>query len=99
MYFDQIEFGKRLRILRTEKKMSQETTAERIGISASHYWHLEHGDKGCSIDLLLILAETFHVSTDYLLTGTCAGREEEISRLKGVIEEITNVIDNMQARP
>ena len=93
MYFDLVEFGRRLRELRKKRSLSQEQLAEELGISVSHYWHLEHGDKGCSIDLLLIIAEVFHVSTDYLLTGIHPDREEETIRLRGAIEEIVAVIN------
>ena len=82
LYFDQVAFGQRLKDLRAERGLLQEAFAEEIGISASHYKHMEGGTRGCSIDLLMVLSETFHVSTDYLLTGTSIPRDEEIAEIK-----------------
>ena len=88
LYFDQVAFGQRLKDLRAEKGLPQEAFAEEIGISASHYKHMESGSIGCSIDLLLVLSETFHVSTDYLLTGRSIERDEEIAELKQKMIEL-----------
>ncbi len=82
MYFDQAAFGKRLRELRKKENHSQEELAEKLCISTVHYGGLERGTRGCSIDLLLELAEIFRVSTDYLLTGRCADREADLQKLE-----------------
>ena len=92
MYFDQIAFGKRIRQLRMERNMSQEQLAGELGVSTTNYRHIEHGDKGCSVDLLLLLAETFHTSTDYLLGRCQTKKEEEIEQLKGIIKTLDQMI-------
>ena len=92
MYFDQIAFGKRIRQLRMERNLSQEQLAAELGVSTTHYRHIEHGDKGCSVDLLLLLAETFHTSTDYLLGRCLVDKEAEIEQLKGIIETLEQMI-------
>ena len=92
MYFDQVAFGERLRQLRVENNYSQEEMAEELGVSMTHYKHMEYGSKGCSVDLLLILAEMFHVSTDYLLVGTSIERTEEVAQIKAVIETLNQLI-------
>ena len=95
MYFDQVEFGERLRELRKGKGLSQEAMAELLNTSKTHYGNMERGKKGVSIDFLLEIAETFHVSTDYLLTGKESGREHEIVQLQSVIETLTELVRHM----
>lgn len=95
MYFDLAEFGERVHELRIKEKLTQEAMAAQIGISQTHYKHIEQGTKGCSIDILLLLAEEFHVSTDYLLTGIRTKRDEEKERLRRVVDELDQVIRKM----
>ena len=95
MYFDLVEFGKRLTELRKETKTSQEELAEEIGVSLDHLKHLEIGERGCSIDLLLVLAERFNVSTDYLLTGKTVELRQEHDQLKGVIDTLTTILQSI----
>ena len=95
MYFDQVAFGQRLKELRREREMSQEEVGEELGVSEMHYKHIENGHKGISIDLLIDLAELFHVSTDYLLTGSSMDREKETAQLKDVIDVLTRITRSM----
>ncbi len=95
MYFDQVAFGERLRELRKGKGLSQEAMAELLNTSKTHYGNMERGKKGVSIDFLLEIAETFHVSTDYLLTGKASGREHEIEQLHKVIDTLSELVRHM----
>lgn len=49
--------------------ITQEAFAEEIDISISYYQKLERGARSCSLDILVLIAEHLHVTTDYLLTG------------------------------
>jgi transcriptional regulator with XRE-family HTH domain len=95
MYFDQVAFGERLRELRKGKGLSQEAMAELLNTIKTHYGNMERGKKGVSIDFLLEIAETFHISTDYLLTGKESGQEHEIVQLQSVIETLTELVRHM----
>ena len=90
MYFNQVEFGQRIKELRTGKGWTQEELAGELNIGHVHMNSIERGRKGCSIDLLLELAECFDVSTDYLLTG-----KEHCSRQTG--ERLQHVMDDLAA--
>ena len=90
MYFNQAEFGQRIKELRTGKGWTQEELAGELNIGHVHMNSIERGRKGCSIDLLLELAECFEVSTDYLLTG-----KEHCSRQTG--EKLQHVMDDLAA--
>ena len=47
------------------------------------------------MDFLLEIAEVFHVSTDYLLTGKENGREHEIEQLHTVIDMLSELVRHM----
>lgn len=58
----------RIRELREQNKMTQAELAKKIGISPSTLSRIENGEtENTGTDILLKLAEVFHVSTDFLL--------------------------------
>lgn len=69
MYFDIVATGKRVRGLRKEAKLTQERLAEKLNISRIHLAHIEIGSKAPSIDLMIVLAQFFGVTLDYLVLG------------------------------
>ena len=62
-----MEFGKRLKMLRTNKNLTQQQLADRLGVAKSIVSYYESGDRFPSYDVLVKIARTFHVTTDYLL--------------------------------
>lgn len=68
------EFGIRLKILRKEKKLKQHDMAVRFGLSDSGYQSYEQGKCYPEVSKLLLLADFFDVSIDYLL-GRSSTRE------------------------
>ena len=69
MSFKAESFGQRILQLRQNAGVSQTQFAKILNISHKHLSNLEHGIKGPSIDLLVIIADYFRVSTDYLILG------------------------------
>lgn len=65
-------FSVRLRELRKEKHMKQTEMAELLGVTGGHYQKIEYGQINIPTTNLMLLADFFGVSTDYLL-----GRSEE----------------------
>ncbi|MDO4314976.1 MAG: helix-turn-helix transcriptional regulator [Oscillospiraceae bacterium] len=53
--------------LRKQAGMSQQQLGEVLGLTHKSISMLESGGRSTTIDKLVILAEYFHVSTDYLL--------------------------------
>ncbi len=91
MYFNQVEFGKRVMEQRKRLGLTQEELALRLNIGYSHENKMENGHKGCSIDLLLEMSELFGVPSDYLLKGAVPDRErikEKIRALSGELEAL-----------
>ena len=62
-----MNFGERLKMLRTGQKLSQRELAERLGVAKSVISYYESGDRYPSYDVLVKMAHLFHVTTDYLL--------------------------------
>lgn len=67
-YYKLAESGKRLKELRNKegKVYTQEKVAEEVGISREYLNRLEAGKKGCSVDLLVIFAQYYDVTMDYI---------------------------------
>ena len=66
-------FTERLRALREERHLKQEEAAAEIGIPYRSYRRYEAGDSSPTVPTLLLLADFFNVSTDYL-TGRSDAR-------------------------
>lgn len=80
------ETAARTRELRARFGYTQETVAELIGVERSYLSRIENGVKGCSVDILIRLAEVYDVSLDYLV----AGKDVDGKRLKGFIDTIVD---------
>ncbi len=62
-----VNFGERLKALRTSAGMSQTDLAKRLHVSKSVVSYYELLERNPSPDTLIRLADIFHVTTDYLL--------------------------------
>lgn len=62
-----ILFGERLHQLRKQANLQQKDLAAEIGVSANAISMMERGNRETTLEKLVVLAEVFHVSTDYLL--------------------------------
>lgn len=71
-YYNMEGLGNRITELRKATGMSQTQLACILNTSLKHLNQIEHGKKGISIDLLLIISNYFNISTDYLLKGVPA---------------------------
>ena len=60
----------RIRELREEMNLTQETLAEYLNISQRAYSRYETGERGISVEALARLADYYHTSTDYLINRT-----------------------------
>ncbi|MET3574545.1 helix-turn-helix domain-containing protein [Bhargavaea ullalensis] len=60
-------FAERLKELRLQGGMSPEELAKRIGVAKSLIWTLENGKKQPTFFQLLLIADVFQVTTDFLL--------------------------------
>ena len=65
--------------LRTDNDMSSSKLAKEIGISDRVLRYYEKGEHNIPLEVLILIADYFHVSTDYLLERTS---KKEINRWK-----------------
>jgi transcriptional regulator with XRE-family HTH domain len=66
-----VQIGRTVRRLRTERNLSQQALANRLGISASYLNLIEHDQRTVSGALLIKLAEIFHLDL-----ATLSGAQE-----------------------
>ncbi|MBT9787890.1 helix-turn-helix domain-containing protein [Clostridium sp. MCC344] len=76
---DYYELGKRIRLRRTELGLSQETAAEKCGISPSFYSNIERGIKIMSLETFVSICKALSISADYLLSEELPSIDEVIS--------------------
>jgi len=62
-----VDFGTRLKELRTNARLTQQQLAMQLGVSKSVVSFYERQERTPSPEVLKKLAAVFHVSTDYLL--------------------------------
>ena len=67
--YDIAESGRRLKELRKKKGKTQEQVAEEVRIALKTYQAVEQGQRGGSVDTLLLLSGYFGVSLDFLVKG------------------------------
>ena len=60
-------FTERLRFCRQEKNLTQKQVAEFLGMTMRSYQRYELGDRKPDIEKLVVIADFFNVSADYLL--------------------------------
>ena len=78
-----MNFGETLKKLRKNKNLTQSQLGEKIGVAKSVVSYYENGDRYPSPEILIKIAHTFNVSTDYLLG---INREKSIN-VSGLNEE------------
>ncbi|MGX7203422.1 hypothetical protein BCR22_13465 [Enterococcus plantarum] len=61
------KFSERLKQLRTEKKMTQQTIADLVGVNRATYTNWENGKREPELDKVVELATELNSTVDYLL--------------------------------
>lgn len=94
-------FASRLRYLRQSKELNQTQLGEKLGVKKQSVSNWENGNIVPSIDMLIKIADYFHVSTDYLL-----GRDNpasdglalmDVTGLTPVqVEHIQRIVDDLR---
>lgn len=65
--FDNKIFGDRLTQIRGAKGIARQEVADHLQVTRTQICDLENGKTGTNLTRLVMLAEFYHVSTDYLL--------------------------------
>ena len=72
------QFGNRLRTLRNQSGWTQEQLAELIGKTVEHVSFLERGERAPSFEVLLDIADVFHISPAQLFGGQVRSSPSEV---------------------
>ena len=72
------EIGERLRIRRTQLRLTQQQICSKIDTTQTHYSNIENGKTGLSLEMLLKICEILDVSTDYVLLGKISNSNESM---------------------
>lgn len=89
--FNMKDFGSRLRMLRNACGLTQEELCDELDISDTHYRKIEAGSRTGSLELIIEMAEYFHVSLDYLLLGETESNSKAKRDILAVIESLTRI--------
>lgn len=95
---DYEKLGKKVRIKRKSKGLTQEQLAEQSGISLSFLGHIERGSRKASLETLVSIANALGVSPDYLLQDSINkhinyGFSKNVSQSEAVSEIVRVVLD------
>lgn len=72
---DRIALGKRLREERLQCGMTQEQVAESVNVSTTYIGLIERGERSVTLEKLVLLAQCFHVTVDFLLQDSVVPTE------------------------
>jgi len=93
-----VNFGEKLKMLRTGQKMTQQALADRIGVAKSVVSYYESGERYPSYDVLVRIAHIFHTTTDYLLDM----KRERVIDVSGLSEDdiaaVTSVVEALKRK-
>ncbi len=70
MELDFKAIGKRIKIARIRTNLTQETVADKIGVTPQHVSNIETGNSSVSLTTLVAIANLLNVSVDELLCDT-----------------------------
>lgn len=98
MYFNQVEFGNRLRNLRKERGLTQEQLATAVNVSLVHLGNIELGKRGISVDLVIELSIFLDISLDFLVLGTEHTSGQVHQKIAQALE-ILNELDSLTRKP
>lgn len=91
-----VDFGNTLKTLRIKNNFTQAQLAQRLGLTKSVISAYENGLRMPSYDVLISIAKTFKVTTDYLL-GLEYKQEIDLSGLtESEISALLNLINAMK---
>jgi len=83
------EMGKRVRNLRRSAGTTIDVLAEKLGITQSHLGLIERGERGITVERLVVFCDHFKCSADYMLTGKDSGtstKKQSNSKLANAID-------------
>ncbi len=87
-----VNFGERLKELRIKSGLTQSQLAEKIWVTKASICYYERSERNPSPEVLLKLANAFHVSTDYLLG---VEKKQQALSVDGLTDEDVELVSRM----
>ncbi len=92
-----VDFGNKLKTLREKKGLSQKQLGLQLGLTKSTISAYENGLRKPSYDVLIVIADIFNVTTDYLLGVKSKGNTIDLSGLSdSQAATVKAVVDSMR---
>lgn len=85
---ERIAVGQRLRQQRNLLNLTREQFAELADIGAGYYGQIEVGTSQMSIDTLIKVSKTSHLSMEYILSGEERG-EQDLTAINALLAQCT----------
>ena len=79
MELDFKAIGKRIKIARIKQNLTQETVADKIGVTPQHVSNIETGNSSVSLTTLVAISNLLKVSADELLCDNQSLKEKRMS--------------------
>lgn len=87
---DLIAIGNRIKQCRKHRKFTQEALAETLNVSPHYIYEIERGSKAMSLKVLVALAETLELSTDYILFGLNTDSSATVDNLDSLTRTLSD---------
>ncbi len=82
--------GRRIKCVRTERKLTQEELADKINVSVAFMSRIERGNSKINLNRLTQIAEILMVSPGYLLTGSNTNSKDYLREdFKKILDKCT----------
>ena len=94
LQYNRIDAGERIRKKRQLLNMTQDASADKIGISTKYFADIERGSCGMSIETLISIGTLFDMSLDYIIYGKIYD-EEENRKHSDEFTAILSLMDNI----
>ncbi len=94
LQYNRIDAGERIRKKRQLLNMTQDASADKIGISTKYFADIERGSCGMSIETLISIGTLFDMSLDYIIYGKIYD-EEESRKHSDEFTAILSLMDNI----
>lgn len=94
-------FASRIKYLRQSKELSQVQLAEKLGVKKQSISNWENDNIMPSVEMIIRIADHFHVSTDYLLGRDAQGADAvHVLDVTGLtprqIEHVQQIVDDLR---
>ncbi len=81
-----VEIGKRIKCERKKLKITREKFAEILNLSINYLGQIERGEKKFSAETIVKIADSLHVSLDYLIRGeVSSSNPEQLNRIGDIL--------------